>query len=89
MKNGNNPAFPYASQDAFVRGGMAEAGISLAGLTKREMFAMAAMQGILANEASIERGISAVLKGTAKGLASHVAGMSVEYADELLKQLES
>lgn len=78
MKNGDNPAFPYASQDAFVRGGMAKAGISLAGLTKREAFAMAAMQGILANPSWNDG-----------GNPKHVAGSAIVFAEELLKQLES
>lgn len=50
--------------------------VSYPGLTKREMFAMVAMQGILANR---ERDLDY------ETAAKH----AVRYADELLKQLES
>lgn len=45
------------------------------GLTKREYFAAMAMQGILSSSA--DRGIA------------YVAQSSIQFADELLKQLES
>lgn len=48
------------------------------GITKREMFAMAAMQGMLASETENYN-----YRG-AKGLTS----MAAEYADELLAELE-
>lgn len=82
--NGDKPAYAHCMVDPSSGAYLIEPGMS-----KRERFAMAAMQGILANHSSIDRGISAVLKGTTDGLAGHVAGMAIEYADELLKQLES
>lgn len=46
------------------------------GFTKREVFAMAAMQGILSNPARAQ-------------LGAHVAKDALLYADELLKELEN
>jgi hypothetical protein len=68
MKNGDKPAHPT---------GHSQSGT---GLTKREMFAMAAMQGLLS-----------ACNGTGHGSQdmSHIAEMSVQFSDELLKQLES
>lgn len=71
MKNGDQFAFPYAAQDPELLG----EGVSMGGMTKREMFAMAAMQGILAN--------GKVLSDDA------IAEYALECADELLKKLES
>lgn len=48
------------------------------GLTKREVFAMAAMQGILSNA-----------DWTHNGEPKHVASSAIAFADELLKQLEN
>lgn len=47
------------------------------GLSKREMFAMAAMQGLCANS----------IAGPHR-LPGNLAAEAIEYADELLKQLE-
>jgi hypothetical protein len=66
MKNSDKPAYPivygpYIPSDK--------------GLTKREMFAMTAMQGICA---------CGQILGT-----EAIAETSIEYADELLKQLDN
>lgn len=50
------------------------------GLTKREAFAMAAMQGILAGRTFKYFGLEPL---------ADVTEWSMKYADELLKQLES
>ena len=62
MKNADKPAYPFHS----------------GGLTKRELFAAMAMQGICANPTS---------KIPAYG--KEIAQVAIEIADELLKQLES
>ena len=51
-------------------------------LTKRETFAMAAMQGMLACGAS-------KYQATGKGFMDSVISESTKYADELLKALEA
>lgn len=79
MKNADMPAYPsgeaYKSQS--IPGGdwvECKKGALHNGLTKREMFAMAAMQGILTRSANTDR--------------SSIASYSVEYADALLAELE-
>ena len=78
-KNADKPAYPsgeaYKSQS--IPGGdwvECKKGALHNGLTKREMFAMAAMQGILTRSANTDR--------------SSIARYSVEYADALLTELE-
>lgn len=66
MKNAHLPAMPI---ELTVSGHTA-----FTSLTKREMFAMAAMQGILARTGSTDRNVNARL--------------AVEYADALLKELD-
>lgn len=70
MKNSAQPAYP-------TRPGQTP---NVNGLTKREAFAMAAMQGILSgrNEVIEERGYP----------PTEVAQWAVQQADELLKALE-
>ena len=69
-KNGDLPAMP---QDGRVWcDGIGDCPTLATGLTKREMFAMAAMQGILA-------------KG---GSGKMVSERAVDYADQLLAELE-
>jgi hypothetical protein len=73
-KNGNLPAMPVnvgALYESRTDKGSWE--LASLGLTKREMFAMAAMQGILA-------------KG---GSGKMVSERAVDYADELLAELEA
>jgi len=78
MKNADMPAMPAGSIDvnAIRSDQLDESGRYLIcrGLTKREMFAMAAMQGILTRRANTDR--------------SSIARYSVEYADALLAELE-
>lgn len=69
--NGNLPAMPTIYAD-MATNGQREIYCDQTGLTKREQFAMAVMQGILA-------------KG---GSGAIVAEKAVEYADALLAELE-
>ena len=68
MKNGDMPAMPIE-----INGFGQYAPEVYGGLTKREMFAMAAMQGLLSRES---------------GRPTDIAGYSVSYANQLLKALE-
>lgn len=84
MKNGDQPAAPTLvyNESTGERNGHRQ------GLTKREMIAAMALQGVLGNIGFYENAISAVQNGTAKSFESNLTGMAVEFADELLKQLE-
>jgi len=75
MNNRDTPASPLAV-GLLLNDGTIDA--SRAGLTKREAFAMAAMQGMLANPYLME--ILSDVDGIAKD--------AVEYADSLLKELD-
>ena len=84
-KNGDMPAMPVDRCDADA----IEAGIQVfSGLTKREMMAMAAMQGILSN------GNGVIQSSTMSGWSwcnsdEHLlAQVSVSCADALLAELE-
>ena len=70
--NGNLPAMPVRGNCVDASGAYCGDVVYSSGLTKREQFAMAAMQGILA-------------KG---GSGKLVSERAVEYADELLAELE-
>ena len=74
-KNGNLPAMPIE-----LNGFGQFAPEAHIGLTKREMFAMAAMQGILANQCMVDDCSRSSLEWAAKRCAS--------MADALLAELE-
>lgn len=80
MKNGNMPAsacgMKWRQQNNFT-GAWDDCGRSplYPGLTKREMFAMHAMQGLSAN-------------GAADWLTDHAPAIAVKIADALLAELE-
>ena len=77
IKNGDMPAMP---QDyALWCEGIGICPTLGAGLTKREQFAMAVMQGLIAADHS---------DGSKKMDESDVALMAVSYADALLNELE-
>ena len=70
MKNADMPAMPIE-----LDGNGQYAPVAYTGLTKREMFAMAAMQGILSNPND-------------RYTYDQLAGHAVNYADALLAELE-
>jgi hypothetical protein len=75
MKNSDKPAYPVL--DKLITEGV-DQGLELkhAGLTKREMFAMAAMQGV-------------TMRHNVEHMFPHeIAKRAIEIADETLKQLE-
>lgn len=73
MENKNKPAYPLPDSKHYTN---PESG---RGLTKRELFAMAAMQGLLSGNHGARIGYS----------KDHLCTTSISIADELLKQLES
>lgn len=75
MKNGNTPAMPVTHDSNDVRE-------SHQGLTKREMFAMHAMQALLSDSDYAE------LYDTRDEWISSITKNSCELADALLKELE-
>lgn len=79
VQKGNDPAYPqpFASDAVGNMYHVGEKDRAASGLTKREIFAMAAMQGILSARA--DAGIN----------CEWISEVSVKMADELLKQLES
>jgi len=70
MENGKQPAYPIIGEQGFVE-------LNEEGLTKREAFAMAAMQGM----------VTTVHLPNCPS-ADILADMAVNQADELLKALE-
>ena len=78
MKNADKPAYPLP-KDRDIDS------INKNGLTKREIFAIAAMQGILAKESWLERLAS---EQSENGMIQKVVKASIRISDELLKQLE-
>lgn len=82
IKNGDLPAMPQTNADNLCQ----QTGTvkrEHAGLTKREMFAMAALQGLLSGT----DGDSALFE-TAPDWVRNIAEASVEFSDALLAELE-
>ena len=79
MENKNKPAYPVTHPVTLAMDEKGNCTIPLEGLTKRELFAMAAMQGLISsgNGFLSSKDIEYITDG------------AVKYADELLKQLES
>lgn len=75
MSNANAPAYPVQIDDRGLQGG----------LTKREAFAMAAMQGLLARD-DCRPGDSS--RDAAEHHLCAVAGKAVRHANALLAELE-
>ena len=78
MKNADKPINPVLTQSPSLQNDTS------LGLTKREYFAGLAMQGLLSN--SYSNGFSQPLS---EYDSKSIAKFSIEYADELLKQLEN
>lgn len=81
MSNANESAYPVMIQSYPARDGDYTQHASEGGLTKREMFAMAAMQGLLACTAD---DLEDNIESTSDGIADY----AVECADALLDALE-
>ncbi|CAM0104889.1 hypothetical protein VPHPS15B6_0045 [Vibrio phage PS15B-6] len=79
MKNAYRTAMPNRSQSPDNVFG---------GLTKREMFAMNAMQGILSNSGGVIQGNNHTGTGWCNSNAQDLAKWSLECADALLAELD-
>lgn len=77
----DEPAFP-GKASVFVGGSSAHVASGGTGLTKRELFAMAAMQGILSSSRDI------FYKDRPISNSFEAAALAVHYADALLAALE-
>ena len=78
MKNADMPAMPVTDEAGMPFKDVPGESCTM-GLTKREHFAAMAMQGIISADHA---------NGSEKLCAEDVAVMAVDYADELLKELE-
>lgn len=84
----DEPAFPTADKiREHLSLGKAETVTARGGLTKREYFASAAMQGVLA-DSHIMNLIRNDAEPGMEDTADFVAGLAVEYADALIAKLE-
>lgn len=72
-KNGDMPAYPLTEEQI----DHSERGNGYEGLTKRETFVMAAMQGLLSNQGIIDT----------LGVDNEISVAAVKHADELLFEL--
>tara|TARA_R110002020_G_scaffold128554_1_gene288118 strand:+ start:99 stop:374 length:276 start_codon:yes stop_codon:yes gene_type:complete len=87
MKNADSPVMPIENYELAVA--MKNDGGNLfAGLTKREMFAIHAMQGILSNSGGVIQGNSLSGTGWCNSNAQDLAKWSVECAEALLAELD-
>ena len=86
MKNADKPAMPITNEELASNLELGADGSK--GLTKREMFAMHAMQGILSNSGGVIQANSRSGTGWCNCDASGLAQWSLECADALLAELE-
>lgn len=90
MKNADMPAAPMTNENGapqhYSSLGIHEGCVT--GLTKREMFAMHAMQGILSNSGGVIQANSMSGTGWCNCDASGLAKWSLDCADALLAELE-
>lgn len=84
LSNSDLPAMPNSNPETYPTPCAINYG---AGLTKREMFAMHAMQGILSNSGGVIQANSRSGTGWCNCDASGLAQWSVECADALLEEL--
>ncbi|AUR89601.1 coil containing protein [Vibrio phage 1.137.O._10N.261.46.B5] len=91
MKNADLPAMPLVNENGAPHFAcdLAMTDSNCTGLTKREMFAMNAMQGILSNSGGVIQGNNHTGTGWCNSNAKDLARWSLECADALLKELES
>ncbi len=87
MKNSEQPAFPVSklnpvSKDGYGHVAEYETKVS-GGLNKREYFAAMAMQGIISSP------VNYLIDGKQAKELEEITALSIQFADEILKQLES
>lgn len=83
MTNGQQPAFPLATEELSDR--FSEGVILSVGLTKREYFAAAALQGLLANSYGDSNSPPTLSCATQQEMAA----MARDQADHLINALEA
>jgi hypothetical protein len=83
MKNAHQPAYPQSYESDAVKKAIIEKGGKVHGLSKRELFAAMAMQGLLSNGQFVQA------IGHHNKDHTQVVTISIGIADELLKQLEA
>ncbi|AUR86550.1 hypothetical protein NVP1086O_37 [Vibrio phage 1.086.O._10N.222.51.F8] len=90
MKNADMPAMPQVVTEDSRGNGLVGSHMEeeWQGLTKREMFAMNAMQGILSNSGGVIQGDSHTGTGWCNSNAQDLAKWSLECADALLAELD-
>lgn len=86
MRNSDMPAMPITNSD--LAAGLGTGVDGSKGLTKREMFAMHAMQGLLSNSGGVIQHNPMSGTGWCNSDAQSLAVLSLECADALLKELE-
>jgi hypothetical protein len=86
MNNADMPAIPQEADLLVDRIGLCPT-VGM-GLTKREMFAMHAMQGLLSNSGGVIQGNPMSGTGWCNSDAQSLAQLSLECADALLEELE-
>jgi len=85
-KNGDMPSMPINNPDLASCLELGADGSK--GFTKREKIAMYAMSGILSNSGGVIQGNNYSGTGWCNSDATHLAKLSIECADALLKELE-
>ncbi len=91
MKNADMPAMAniiISSEGSFEHIENIQDALNGCGLSKREMFAMHAMQGVLSNSGGVIQGNNYSGTGWCNSNAADLAKLSLECADALLKELE-
>lgn len=90
MKNADIPAMPQTITDSSDGSGLVGSHMEdeWSGLTKREMFAMNAMQGLLSNSGGVIQGNPMSGTGWCNSDAQSLAQLSLECAEALLAELE-
>lgn len=90
MKNADMPAMPQTITDSNDNSGLVGSHMEdeWSGLTKREMFAMHAMQGILSNSGGVIQGNNHTGTGWCNSNAQDLAKWSLDCADALLAELD-
>lgn len=87
MRNGSLPAQPCSIEPNAQGAYFGEKTVHCTGLTKRELFAAMAMQGLISNM-SLVHGAHALAAEQGTNTLQFIASSCVDYADSLLVELE-
>lgn len=89
MSSANESAYPVQTQSFPARDGDYTVHESIGGLTKREAFAMAVMQGLMANPGGPVQSNGMSGWSIVNCTPDNIAGLAIEMADALLLGLET